>query len=321
MRTFVLVLLLLSAPLTAHAGGDVGVVVTGEATMQPQLAAQLEGWLAKHGHTVVAAPLPPDGINTMVDCFVIEDEGCARTVVEKRSKVRSLVYARIEVAPGNTALDRDVALTIYWFDKGHSFVAKRKKCPKCTENALHEAADEMMTVLATEGQKVGHLKCTSDPIGADVAVDGKRVGTTPLDHPLAPGTYKIVVSHQRRGEETREVVVKAGEIARLDVSLRLSDGDTGGEKRPGSRTLPLVVIGAGAALAATGLVMLAIDQDPGPHSPDPIRNTGPAGTGFALVGAAAITGGVIWYLSSRKSSAPIAAVSHEGAYIGWFHTF
>ena len=59
--------LLFTAPARAGRSGsnDVGVVVVGEATMQPQLAAQLESWLRQHGHSLVPAPLPPDAINTM----------------------------------------------------------------------------------------------------------------------------------------------------------------------------------------------------------------------------------------------------------------
>src|ERR1044071_7841749 len=127
MRSLLLAAVTLAALATTARADEVGVVVTGEATIQPQLSSQLESWLTKHGHQLAQAPLSPDAINTMVDCFVIEDESCARKVVDKRSKSPSLVFARIDVAPGNTALDRDVAITIYWFEKDHSFAAKRKK--------------------------------------------------------------------------------------------------------------------------------------------------------------------------------------------------
>ncbi len=36
----------------ARADGDVGVIVTGEGSMQPQLAAQLADWLSRHGQEV-----------------------------------------------------------------------------------------------------------------------------------------------------------------------------------------------------------------------------------------------------------------------------
>jgi PEGA domain-containing protein len=307
--------------LTGTARADeVGVVVTGEATIQPQLSAQLEGWLTKHGHQLAPAPLSPDAINTMVDCFVIEDETCARKVVDKRSKSPSLVFARIDVAPGNTALDRDVAVTIYWFEKDRSFVAKRKKCPKCTEPALRATADELIAALAVDAHKVGQLKCTSNLAGADVAVDGRKVGVTPLDHPLAPGKYTIVVGTERRGEETRTVEVKAGEVTTIDVPLHVTDIDNGGGTHR-SRILPIAVIGVGAGLAITGGVLLAIHQPPGIDSPLQRHNTAPAGIGFGVAGLAVAAAGTVWFMASGTKSAPVAALSHDGAYLGWVRAF
>jgi len=45
--------LALAAPV--RAGSDVGVVVTGATWMQPQVVAQLEAWLTRHGHILVQA--------------------------------------------------------------------------------------------------------------------------------------------------------------------------------------------------------------------------------------------------------------------------
>ena len=74
------------------------------------LAGQLDTWLRQHGYNLVSAPLPPDAINTLIDCFVIEDEGCARKVVEKRAKSKSVVFARVEVQQ-TAQSERTVTLT------------------------------------------------------------------------------------------------------------------------------------------------------------------------------------------------------------------
>src|SRR5690242_12538281 len=101
MRTLLPALAIVLAAATAQAddrtksdGAAAGVVVTGEATLQPQLVAQLEGWLREHGHPLVSSALEPDAINTLIDCFVIEDQSCARSLVEKRSKAATIVFAR-----------------------------------------------------------------------------------------------------------------------------------------------------------------------------------------------------------------------------------
>src|SRR5690348_10645814 len=102
MRTL-LVLAILLATAPAHAD-EVGVVVTGEATLQPPLAASLEGWLREHGHKLVSSPLEADAINALIDCFVLEDLGCARGVIERRSKSQTIVFARVEVASGGQGM-------------------------------------------------------------------------------------------------------------------------------------------------------------------------------------------------------------------------
>src|SRR5688500_838697 len=117
MRVLALwVVLLFASP--AYASGDVGVVVVGEVTMQPALAAHLDAWLRQHGHQLSPAPLPPDAINTLTDCFVMEDEACARKVVEKRARTQAVLFARVDLKIEDGQADRTVTLTAYWFDKG-----------------------------------------------------------------------------------------------------------------------------------------------------------------------------------------------------------
>ncbi len=118
----------LAATSVAHA--DVGVVVTGEATLQPQLAAQVEGWLKQRGHTVIASSLEPDAINTLIDCFVLEDLGCARKLVEKRAKSQTIVFARVEITPSETDGTRTVSSVGYWLQKSHDAIAERRICQR-----------------------------------------------------------------------------------------------------------------------------------------------------------------------------------------------
>src|SRR5690348_14049470 len=94
MRTaFVVLALAIATP--AHAD-NVGVVVTGEATLQPQVASELEVWLHTRGRNVAPAALEPSAINTLIDCFVLEDLSCARGLIDKRSKAPAIVFARVD---------------------------------------------------------------------------------------------------------------------------------------------------------------------------------------------------------------------------------
>jgi hypothetical protein len=312
-----LVALLVCATAPARAEHDVGVVVTGEATIQPQVATELESWLSKAGHRLVDSPLPPDAINTVVDCFVIEDEGCARGVVEKRSKLTSIVYARADVQSGSTAMDRDVTLTAYWFERGKHPIKDQRICEKCTADSLRKTADELMSALANKAQKTGRLQCTSTPAGAVVSVDGKRVGVTPLAHDLTPGPHRVYVTHERSGEETRNIVVTAGETVTLDLAMRLDEG--GGR---GSRFAPKLVLALGAASVLTGGVLLFFDEKPDPQKGLKITDTTPWTIGLGGAGAALLIGGTVWYVKAGgRSSTPVATVSSHGGYVGWVRRF
>ena len=146
MRTSIVVVASVLTAATAHAE-KVGIVVTGEANLQPQLASQVERWLHDRGRTLVPGALEPDAINTMIDCFVLEDLGCARGVVDARAGSRSVLYARVEQTPNEDGT-RNISVVGYWFQKGAEPIVERRLCTQCTDAKLIETVDEMMLALA-----------------------------------------------------------------------------------------------------------------------------------------------------------------------------
>jgi PEGA domain len=65
------------------------------------------------------------------------------------------------------------------------------------------------------------LEITSDPTGADVAIDGRTVGKTPITAPVfGPATHTVAVTRDGYDPTSREVKIKAGEELKLDFSLR-----------------------------------------------------------------------------------------------------
>ncbi len=257
MRTPILLASLLFS--TGARAERVGVVVTGEATVQPQLAAQLERWLHDHGREVVPGPLEPDAINTMIDCFVLEDLGCARGVVDQRAKSKAVVFARAE-ATQNPDGTRDVAVTGYWFQKNHDAIAERRVCTHCNDDSLHATVDELMHALVHEPPP-----------------------------PLA----------------TAETTVP-------------EPTESGGR----ARWMPYALMGVGGAALLAGGIMIAIDEDidPAGRQHENIRDTATGGVVLGLAGAAALGAGVYLWMRD-KSSAPVAAVSRDGAYVGWIGRF
>ncbi len=260
MRMSILLATLLFS--TAARAERVGVVVTGEATVQPQLAAQLERWLHDHGREVVPGPLDPGAINTMIDCFVLEDLGCARGVVDTRAKSNVVVFARAE-ATQNADGTRDVAVTGYWFQKDHDAIAERRVCERCNDESLHATIDELMHALVHEPPP------PLEPAGSDMS----EAGVT---------------------------------------------GEAGGR----ARWMPLALMGVGGAALLAGGIMIAIDEDVDPvgKQHENIRDTATGGVVIGLAGAAALGAGVYLWMRD-KQSAPVAAVSRDGAYVGWIGRF
>jgi hypothetical protein len=302
----------------AHADGDVGVIVTGEGSVQPQLEAHIEDWLSRHGHRLVPSPLPPEAISALIDCFVAEDQTCARNVVEKRAKSSSMVYARVD-SRNATSGAREVTLTAYWFDKGHDAVAERKICQRCNEQALQTTTDEIMRKLLGSGD--GHVKFRSNPAGARITIDGHDIGVTPLDWDLPAGKHAIVMDRRGLASASSEIVVVgdrtevlALELAPLPAVERVDEA---------SRIVPIAMLAAGGALIATGAVLIAIDQDPGRSEPAVIRNTAPAGIGLAIGGAAISSFGayLLWFHAPRATQTPVATFTSDTAYVGWAGRF
>lgn len=65
----------------------------------------------------------------------------------------------------------------------------------------------------------GHLNITTVP-PAQVWIDGKQAGSTPIEHVTLPvGQHEIVFRRPQRTDQREVVVVKAGALARVSVTL------------------------------------------------------------------------------------------------------
>jgi len=169
----------------------------------------------------------------------------------------------------------------------------------------------------------GHVKLKSTPSGAKITIDGQRIGVTPLDWDLPPGKHTIQMDMPGRKSGVRDHVVVSNKTDLIVMTLPQDSTDEGGGKRP--QWIPLAIGGAGLVMVGTGIVFLAIDQDPGPHKPPTIRNSGPAGAALVISGGVVAAGATAAYFlcfrSPRATSTPVAAVTSDGAYIGWTGRF
>ena len=171
MRCALLSLALVASSATAARADDdvIGVVVIGDTTLQPRVTAYLEHWLAEHHHSVLAAPLSTDAINTITSCLLVDDSKCARGVVDARSKADVVLFTRAEIDK-----NKNVVINAFWFSKGHEAIGERRVCEKCIGENWHNAADQMMDALTSQTFGKGHLHVESQPSGDDRAVRQRR---------------------------------------------------------------------------------------------------------------------------------------------------
>ena len=73
---------------------------------------------------------------------------------------------------------------------------------------------------------IGKLEVAYTPSGAEVFLDGLRLGTTPLvKEDVSPGAHKVVIKLKRYPTERKDIVVNAGQTVRLTGYLDQSHED------------------------------------------------------------------------------------------------
>jgi len=304
---------------SAHAGNDVGVVVTGDGAELARLSSHISSWLGRHGRAVVTAPIPLAALDKLGDCVVREELDCARRVVEGAATASAIVYVRVREQ--RTA--HDLTLTAYWLEKGRAALTEQGGCWRCTGESLSTATDEMMTRLLREVMRsMGRLKLRSSPPGARITLDGEAIGVTPLDWDVAPGTHTIRIEDGQRAPRTRTIIARPDATEVIELSL--ADAPTGPRDDGGSlrRAAPLAAMAIGSVAIVTGGVLIAIDKEPSASAPLHVRNTAPAGVGVAIAGGiVAALGAYLWIRAPETRSSPLAAVTRDAAYVGWFGRF
>jgi hypothetical protein len=146
MRGLVVLLALIAAVSVARAdtpSGDdrIGLVVRGTAGVRGRLEDHVAKVLRREGFTAVDTPMSHDALETLDNCFIIEDLACARGVVDARAKTPRLLFARVEDNGGAVTVD------LTWFAVGSTPVAEHVACEACTDTVF-EQVDPAIRKLA-----------------------------------------------------------------------------------------------------------------------------------------------------------------------------
>ncbi|HEY5952146.1 MAG TPA: PEGA domain-containing protein [Kofleriaceae bacterium] len=318
MTLRLLPLLLVAALGTRAHGGTVGVVVTGDPRLSATLSTQLETWLRTHGHTLGEA-LPPDAVSSLLNCMVIDDEGCARGIVDARAKTDSVVFG--EVRAPRTRASNATTLIVYWLVKGKEPVGMRQACEDCTPELLQSTLDDMLnTVVGASGLARGRLVLSSKPAGLTVMLDNTNVGITPLERDVPAGPHTIVLMSRGRKVGERTLKIQPEVTAEITVPVRIPKDEP--PDRP-SHVLPGFALAVGgAAIVAGAILYFTSDVDDGTKFT--YYDNKPVGLGVAAGGVAvAALGAYLWFRTGARDSSPVVAIDihHQAGFFGWSRAF
>lgn len=313
VRLACLLVLLLALPARA---GSVTVVATGDADLQATLAQQVEAWLRGRGHTV-GTPLTPEATTTLLNCMVMDDQGCARGVVEAQAKSDTLLFTQAIKSRSSNA----TVLIVYWFIKGKEPIGMRRACEECSPDLMRSTLEEMLgIVMGASNLARGRLALASKPSGMTVLLDNENIGVTPLEREVPAGQHTIVLMHRGRRVGERTLKIHADVTAEILMPVTLP-ADPEPAAAP-SRVLPGIVIGTGAAAVVAGAILYFTSEVDDGTRPT-YRDSKPAGIGIAAGGiVVAGIGTWLWIRAgNRADSAPTAALTSQGGIVGWSRAF
>lgn len=226
----------------------------------------------------VAAP-PSDvaaGASVALEPVRFGDAGDERVAKAFEAALREQLATQLSLAPECTAepcaddatqrirvdvreRERDYQMTIAIVDaRGNVEKTRAVDCTVCTPTEAATAAATATRELMSAPSDKARLHVDSRPSGAEVWLDGMRVGTTPADLTTDPGAHTVEVRMIGHYNKAREVELAAG--AEESVRLELARDRSGQHKS--MKIAGWTLIGVGVAALVGGITLMAIDENP-----------------------------------------------------------
>lgn len=307
-----------------------GVVVVGGSAPEAQrakVAATLEQSMHEAGWTIPLSPPTKIETNVLLRCSdTTAPWNCVPPSFADQAIYQVLVVT-VDAKPGEDGTPVVQLVGKLVTTRPESSLVRQRFCEHCTDDKLTEAssalATQMLQELAVRDGRTA-IAVRSEPPGAEVTLDGARIGATNGTYNTFPGTHVVVISKPGYVSETRTVTAEDGASAEVAVTLRTSGSASaaGGEKR--SRLVPGLVIGAGVAALAIGIALQVTHDGPPLGEPQPERLYSAPGIGLTIVGAGLAGLGVyLWRRTTdhNTSASPTLTVLEGGGLVGWSRTY
>lgn len=200
-----------------------------------------------------------------------QDDKAARAEASKHFKLGVRLYAESKFDEALIEFERAYALSphpsvLFNIAASHRELSHYAESIQFYEQFLAEAKGKVKDELLTRAQeeldevrnRVGTVNLKIQPDGVEVSIDGRELGTTPLDKPvvLGPGRHTFTLRAPSGKVETRRITLASGDMLPLEVDMRGPDtGTTAVDGVP-------PVNGAGTSGGTTGAGGIAMDAEP-----------------------------------------------------------
>lgn len=322
-----LVLLVALGRGAGEAHAEVGLVVIGgtaDDRVRGTARAAVEDAARRAGWTLATRRLTPKEQDGIVRCKEPTPFPCLPPSLDADGIDRVLVVI-VDRGTSDTGAPELVLLGKLIVTRPRDVIVNRRFCETCADDRLAQGsatlAQDLLRLLATQSGRTV-IEIRSEPTGAQIVLDGQRIGVTNASFHTFPGPHVIALEKEGYQPEVVEVTVDEGKTARVSRVLRESAIRPPLLPPRRSRFVPGAMMAIGAAAVVGGIVLIAVDEDPSPTGGKKYWDTALAGGAAAVVGAAVGAAGVyLWRRAPRKTSAPSAAFMRGSAVIGWGGTF
>lgn len=275
--------------------------------LPPELVARLTqavGAAARQGHAVLISGAKEAALlrreSELERCLT---GGACDALFGQDSDVAYVLSVRLEREPATQAVSR---LGIDLLDVRTNDFSARAAEPVgvARTDALAGQLKQLATRLLqeTEQRPRTTLVASSTPEGAQVILDGRLLGKTPLEHEIFVGARSIVIQREGYEPATESVLAEIGQQATIKAELHPAPQKAAPQKPPAGRPLWRLItggsaVGAGLLLIGFGGSALASNgrcQDGSDNTGAcPFYSTLTVGGGLVGAGAALTVGGVI----------------------------
>lgn len=236
------------------------------------------------------------------------DAGCAAAVAAG-------VDAAWVVRPTVEVADTVYEIRLAALDRsGRPFAWAEERCEICGHG---EVVDLVVDRSAALGGKVRllqrrapRLTVRSRPSGAEVWIDDRLAGHTPLEQELPAGEHRVRVVLPGYASEHRRITATAGTQDTLTVTMLSDPTEPSPRRRSPWWGLGGGALGAGTVMLGAGVGLVMLDERevrrgcvPDPDGDCPQRwNTLPGGVALALGGGVLLTTGVALLVAARQGA-------------------